>query len=108
VVANATESLYSMINLDRVQDSRPLHLTHPTPCRGRFSRRRWQSARNFLFYAWQYDIRWAPQMLRDGGQLMPADQVRGESGLLQCLSVGDKLGQTRLPPSLTREFGRPT
>ena len=28
-----------------------------------------------LFYTWQYDIRWAAQALRDGGQLMPADQV---------------------------------
>ncbi len=34
VVANATESLYSMINLDRVQEGRPLHLTHPTPRHG--------------------------------------------------------------------------
>ena len=34
VVANATESLYSMINLDRVQECSPLHLTHPTPCHG--------------------------------------------------------------------------
>ena len=36
------ESLYSMINLDRVQDGLPLRLTHPTPCHGRFNRRRWQ------------------------------------------------------------------
>ena len=35
MVANATESLYSMINLDRVQECRPLHLTHPTPVTGR-------------------------------------------------------------------------
>jgi hypothetical protein len=28
-----------------------------------------------LFFTWQYDIRWAAQELRDGGQLMPADQV---------------------------------
>ena len=35
MVANVTESLYSMINLDRVQDDRPLHLKHPTPCHGR-------------------------------------------------------------------------
>jgi hypothetical protein len=46
VVANATESLYSMINLDGVQECRPLHLTHPTPCHGPFNRRRWQSARS--------------------------------------------------------------
>ena len=47
MVANATESLYSVINLDRVQDGRPLPLTHPTPCHGPFNRRRWQSARSF-------------------------------------------------------------
>ena len=40
VVANATESLYSMINLDRLQDGGPLHLAHPTPCYGPFNRRR--------------------------------------------------------------------
>jgi hypothetical protein len=33
-----------MINLDRVQECRPLHLTHPTPRHGPFSRRRRQSA----------------------------------------------------------------
>jgi hypothetical protein len=38
------ESLYSMINLDRVQDGLPLRLTHPTPCRGPFNRRRWASS----------------------------------------------------------------
>jgi hypothetical protein len=37
-----------MINLDRVQECRPLHLTHPTPCHGRFSSRRWQSGRSSL------------------------------------------------------------
>jgi len=28
-----------------------------------------------LFYTWQYDIRWSAQALRDGGQLMSADQA---------------------------------
>jgi hypothetical protein len=41
------ESLYSMINLDKVQDGLPLRLTHPTPCHGRFNRRRWANARSF-------------------------------------------------------------
>ena len=36
-----------MINLDRVQECRPLHLTHPTPRHGRFNRRRWQTVRSF-------------------------------------------------------------
>lgn len=28
-----------------------------------------------LFFTWQYDIRWAAQLLRDEGKLMPADQA---------------------------------
>jgi hypothetical protein len=47
VVANATESLYSMINLDRVQECRPLHLTRPTPCHGRSTVAGGKSARSF-------------------------------------------------------------
>lgn len=30
-----------------------------------------------LFYTWQYDLRWAGQLLRDAGVLAPADGRRG-------------------------------
>ncbi len=30
-----------------------------------------------LFYAWQYDVRWAAQQLRDSGRLQPMAGRRG-------------------------------